>query len=404
MTENAASATSTQVKKRVRFDEDPTPTIKRSTKLQSPKALALSSLHLFCATLQPNLAPIFKSIGTEWIDIVSKHRSTITKAQKMVDDDDFIPRSARKVDFQFYVSTDVENSPEFTAIKEETDAIVVNFRKTCKDQILKVMQVEVRILEARAKTFFVASIAKITKATLISNQNALPTLHKVVNTIMELNHELLLDETGISNSDFNDAYTLQNTLTTFPFPDDPVAGYAQEAHAQDRITAAAPSKINIIATLITPISELLSRERQIEVDISLKKLMTTDEQEAANEATQTRMDVETSIDKELISEMINKATAEKTRTLRSELGQIKKLVKDLGDAKNTRRGQKPKGGASKGTKKVTSAVEGKSAASSHSPSTLKGTKKQAARKAGAQGNASTKKNRKPKPKKGAKKK
>ena len=59
------------------------------------------------------------------------------------------------------------------------------------------------------------------------------------------------------------------------------------------------------------------------------------------------MDLEDSVDKELLDELIQKTTEKKTKDLRSEIGQLKKLINDL-KAKNYPRG--PASGAS--TKKV----------------------------------------------------
>ena len=44
------------------------------------------------------------------------------------------------------------------------------------------------------------------------------------------------------------------------------------------------------------------------------------------------------MDKELIEEMINKATENKTKALRSELGQLKKLIVDMNNGVKERRG------------------------------------------------------------------
>ena len=66
------------------------------------------------------------------------------QATKMMDDDDFIPRSARNSSkFEFYVPKSVEDLPEFAEIKDETETIVMNYRKALKQQILKVMKVEI---------------------------------------------------------------------------------------------------------------------------------------------------------------------------------------------------------------------------------------------------------------------
>ena len=373
MAEETAPTTSVNANKRVRFEtiEDDTPK-KVTNKSQSPKALALHSLGSFSAMLQPDLGTVLKNLGTEWIDIIVKYRSKTTQVLKMLEDDDYIPHSVPTVDFKFYVSREAEDNAEFTIIKEDTAAAILEFRKTIKSQIIKAMRVEITLLEQRAKKHFLHAVTTVTKATLISARANVASLNRIVNSIMEFNHEQLLDEAGLNYAEFCAQYKLMYGITRFPFEDnpDPNSDITPELHRQQRIKDAAPSKINILATLITPIEIFISREKDIETSITLKKLITTEEVEKSSEDTQTRMDLEGSVDTELLKEMIDKSTIDKTKSLRSEIGQLKKLVKDL-SSKKEGRGQS--GGASTTLKKKTKTQKGKgngkaTAATQRSPS------------------------------------
>ena len=75
--------------------------------------------------------------------------------------------------------------------------------------------------------------------------------------------------------------------------------------------------------MITPLNELISREKNIEATITLKKLLTSDDQEKANSETQTRLDAETSIDHQLVSKLIAKTTSEKHNRSVLILGSLK---------------------------------------------------------------------------------
>ena len=55
----------------------------------------------------------------------------------MDDDSEFIPRSARMVNFGFRVTKVVENSLEFLAIKADTDTLVLEFKLALKQQVMK---------------------------------------------------------------------------------------------------------------------------------------------------------------------------------------------------------------------------------------------------------------------------
>ena len=356
MTMETAPDATREMNKRVRFAEEPstapTASSTKSAKL-SPKTAALNSLHSFTASLHSNLKPIFDNLGEEWLDIISRHRSKMLQATKMIDDDDFIPRSARNSSkFEFYVPKSVEDLPEFTEIKDETETIVLTYRKALKQQILKVMKVEIEQLEKRAQLLFIKGCYMITKATLISESSSLATIHHTVATIMEFNHAPILENVGISYEEFNAAYKLEHVIATYPPVLTPLDNQTNEDFDAARIKQSFPSKTNILATLIHPLDVLLAREKAIEIDLSLKKLNAEEAQGKANEDTQDRIDAEMSIDNELISERIRKETNESTKSLRSELGQLKKLVRDLtnqgnnSEPKKATRGRQPTRGAS----------------------------------------------------------
>ena len=407
MAEETAPTTSVNANKRVRFDniKDDAPK-KTTTKAKSPKALALDSIGSFSEMLQPDLGTIFKNLGTEWIDIIVKYRSKATQVTKMIEDDDYIPHSVPTVDFKFFVSREAEDNAEFTVIKEDTDAAILEFRKTLKSQIIKAMKVEITLLEQRAKKHFLHAITTVTNATLISNRVNVARTNRIINTLMEFNHEQLLDQSGLTYEEFCDAFKLANAITSFPFTDDPdpLSHITDDEHRQQRIKDAAPSKINIIATLITPIDIFIARELDIETSISLKKLLTTEAVEKSSEDTQTRMDLEGSVDTELLKEMIDKSTVDKTKSLRSEIGQLKKLVKDLSSKKG---GRGQAGGASTTLKKSTKKPRGKDKGKatkatqrSPSPSARKNNRAPRGQRADAQGKDSSKKPQKNPRKKG----
>ena len=66
----------------------------------------------------------------------------------MDDDADFIPRSARLVNFEFRVTKKVENHPEFRVIKTDTDSLVHEFRLALKQKIADTLRIECSILRA----------------------------------------------------------------------------------------------------------------------------------------------------------------------------------------------------------------------------------------------------------------
>ena len=72
----------------------------------------------------------------------------------------------------------------------------------------------------------------------------------------------------------------------------------------------------------------------IETDLSPKKLHATSTLEAATEAARECLDVETSVDKELLDSVICEEVKHKTKKLSSELGQLEMKLQTLGATTN----------------------------------------------------------------------
>ena len=75
-----------------------------------------------------------------------------------------------------------------------------------------------------------------------------------------------------------------------------------------------PSRLLILGVFTRPGTAYFDRADAIKVDISLKKLFTTNTLEDATEATKERLDAETSVDSRLLEEIVRKGIAAKTKT------------------------------------------------------------------------------------------
>ena len=185
-----------------------------------------------------------------------------------------------------------------------------------------------------------------------------------------------MDHTDLTQADFYNGYTKLHAITTFPIasrtnPAQADEGQMEDAPAtqpipqadaqQDAIRQrddALPSKALLLATFTRPAKAYFDRVDAIEIDISLKKLHTTNTLEDSTDSTKARLDTETSVDKDLLDDIIRQEVAAKTKKFNSELGQLKRLVTQLTGqhktptnrpsivAKNTRRGPTPTRGAS----------------------------------------------------------
>ena len=186
----------------------------------------------------------------------------------------------------------------------------------------------------------------------------------------------LLDHTDLTEEEFTKCYKDVHALATFPFPmrthtpqadaedmtDAPQAAQPQENDGQQEAIKlrddSLPSKALLLGTFSRPGKAYFDRMEAIEIDISLKKLHTTNTLEESTDATKNRLDAETSVDTELLDDIIRQKVESKTKKLNSELGQLKRQVSQLSNlkgasqrqpstnSKNSRRGQSTTQGAS----------------------------------------------------------
>ena len=352
MTSETASDAMKNTNKRVRTEEPTSalqglPSTTHVSTNQSPKGCALTSVSTFAVTLRRHLSPIVKKAAESHIDLLHKLITKMNQFTKMDDDSDFIPRSARMVNFDFRVTKKVENSPEFLAIKADTDTLVLEFKLALKQKIMKTLELECKLLREDLYAHLCINIHMVVQAFLITEQVNLDP-HKVISTILQFHFKELWDHTDLKLIEFYQLYKSAHALTTFPFPLDDLTTETHDdtttmnAEDTDTITFAHPScnaaKIIISGAFTTPGTAYFSRVEEIKIDISLKKLLATNKLEEATEATKNRLDAEISVDNDLLEDIIQKKVIARTKNLNSELGQLKKQMAALSTAKHANPG------------------------------------------------------------------
>ena len=404
MTSESATDAMNNSNKRVRFEEpSPMPSNSPSTTVQatnqSPKGVALTSVRTSVMSLRKHLSPIILKAGESHIDSLHKLLSKVRQFVKMEDDEEFIPRSARLVDFEFRTSKQVEDSPAFQAINAETITLVKEFRLALKSKIMATLKIEIELLKTELYEKLMKGINTCINAHLISEQSR-SNIHDIISTIYNEHFEDMLGHTDLDLDEFNKHYKTAFNLNVFPTNSTTLVMPGEDTDATttppisvqlQKITES--SKRLLYSTFTLPGILYFQRSTAIEIEISLKKLHTTDTIEEATIDTATRLTNETSIDTDILENLIAKAVAAQTKKLRSELGQLKKNsisarkhnakedAKGTKPAKTTKavnikRGQKPTGASS--TKKKSSKVQ------------------KPAQKAAAAANVSSKDKRKPK--------
>ena len=219
-------------------------------------------------------------------------------------------------------------------------------------------------------------------------------VHEIISTIYNTKFESILGNTDLELEDFNLHYKEAFALPVFPIiapvlttPATPNSNTEREIES---------SRLLLYSTFTNPGLLYFHRTEAIEIEISLKKLHATDELEEATIDTATRLTNETSVDTDLLNDLINASVIARTKKMSSEIGQLKKALAIKNDTSqpsvNNRRGPNAPGASS--TKKKSR--KKKPAPKATAP-------KVTAKKAGAATNATSKKPRK-QPNKSVKKK
>ena len=332
----------TNADKRVRFEEptsatsiiSPSPKIKQNS---SPKGVALHLVRIFVTSLRPHLSPIILKAGESHLDHLHKLLTKVRQLTKMEDDAEFIPRSARLVEFEFRTSKKVEDSPEFQTVKADTISLVSEFRLALKAKIIATLKIEIALLRTEMYENLMQSIHKCITAHLISDQKNLD-VHQIVSIMIKYHFTELFDHTDLKYDEFIMIYKKTHELqvfpiqTTTPIQAEPMAvdDGQDDSATTDADNALRPlaqsSKFIIFSVFTAPGRAYFTRATDIEIELTLKKFHSTDTQEEATVLTATRLTNETSVDNDLLESLITTQVSNRTKKLNSELGQLKKQL------------------------------------------------------------------------------
>ena len=135
----------------------------KSAKVKTPKALALASVEGHAASLHPQVSKIVLSYANKLIDTFHKLQQKESQLSKMVDNEDFIPRSAR-INFEFYLRPEIKQMDEFVTIQSNTMDLIKTFQFGLKSQIIETMKLDIVYLKNKLNAFFCELIFYTSKA------------------------------------------------------------------------------------------------------------------------------------------------------------------------------------------------------------------------------------------------
>ena len=373
MTTEYASDTMTTTNKRVRFTDpssEPSPILKTAGKPLTPKGLALMSVRTYASTLRKHLSPILLNAGETNINLTHSWTSKVRQLKKMEDDDEYLPRSTRNVDFEFRVTKQVEDTEEYKSINAETQIIMNDFRLSLKGKVKEVLIVEIKLIRESLIENLMKHLCLVVQAQLLTDGKKISP-HLMISTFMHYHHTTFLSQTDLEIEEFNVSYKKYHSLATYPLPtsehnpDNVEMAPEQPAlHAENHSYAiqlrddALICFKTVLATLSTPIKVYFERMDAIEVDISLKKLNSTAELEDAAATAKARLLLEPTTDPELVKDLIRCQVSSENAKLSAELGQLKKQLASLSPSKPatkkaTKKTRRSQNGGASSTKKVT---------------------------------------------------
>ena len=364
-----------QPSKRTRFEE-PSDSTAPSEPTKPPKSLAESFIRSSTASLQPQIAIIVEKLGKEHILLLSKKDNVIRTHQRMNDNEDFIPRSAR-IQFDLKGSKRAIELPEYKQLAEDTSTLVADFTKNLKKQIIKAAAIEIKAAETELRYHLSICLRIITSAFLINTNdtsNVDATVYKLASRFID--HISVNCKMNLAT--FVKIYKEVHTIETFP-PTAPTTAAATEAMVEDNNrndntispffrtqrqsnatattptttttapdTTAEPDDITKLKNIIEKVfvtSWLMFTQQQQKnkVTLELKKLATAYFTEKKTAEAVLPVDSEPAADKNELRALVRLETISETKNLSKQLEVLQKELSLL-KAKNIQ--QRGRGGAS----------------------------------------------------------
>ena len=334
---------------------------------KAPLALAEAHIRSHIASLHPQIASMLETHGFKHIMKLSNLYNKEKQILKMKEENDFYPRSVR-FEFKLHMTKAAEQRTDYTTLQEEVNTSLQTMKNTFKQHVITATEIEKRVIEDSLLSDFVTTTRLITQAFNIGSENV-ENVDTVVATIIENNHETLLQPIQSNLESFKTRYLADHNIASWPnIHIEPAA--ATQTQAQQQRTSAyfapreqqplpaaninnAPSRPTATSTLNATISRTLEsvfvtswntyldQIKKNEVSLQMKKLSANHGIEQSTDDANMLLDQEPTANPELVEVLITRKTTEATKQLRSEIADLTNQIKQL---KNDKRGR---GGASK---------------------------------------------------------
>ena len=360
--------------KRVSIQEQPTTTEKAPVKAKSPKAIALACVTGHASSLHPQVNKIITTYGEKYITTYAKITHKQEQYDRLVNNHEFIPRSAR-INFEFYVRPDVKESDEFRELQDDATKLIEDFQMNLKFKITRSVQLDINYLHNDLNKVICEFIHHSVKTFHLlndpsqTNPQISQTVAYIINNFGDnLLKHCRLDKTTFKklySEIFNDTIIESCTFTQFSNRDNPRNPYANNSsQATQNSDNVLPSQLNNISPFIDSLRNTLeiilgqsldnfnNQQYANKVSTKLEAYSTEVLSEKATVETIERMDTATSVTPQELQELVKKSTEAAVSPLQKEIQSLKSKLatKDKQKGKNSRQGG-PTGASSKNKSK-----------------------------------------------------
>ena len=241
----------TTMNKRVRFKSEPTTPV--SSAINTPPVkVALESVRAFSSTLHVSLAPVVKDIGEKHVSLFKNLHRKKKSFDKLKSNVETIPQSVNVLqDFKLRASNMTENTEEFASVSEDTTDIISTFRVSMKNQIMRILNLEIQDLREKYHRHYIAAIRQLAEAEFLSiTAEEKIDFHSKVSILFESDHDFFTN-IDIGYDVFCEKYKETHGLAIFPQPSGSIEDANQLLHKSQEL------KRIFQGTLVDPISSYL---------------------------------------------------------------------------------------------------------------------------------------------------
>jgi hypothetical protein len=225
-----------------------------------------------------------------------------------------------------------ESDPGYQSLKEETETLIAGFQKALKTKIIKVAELEVKLLKSQIQTNLATNLCVATKAILICD-TLMPDPHQIVNTILAWYAAPLLASFDLTVDDFRKLYCTTHSITTLP---PPIAGSIAAPVGHDVTPIPSPvfqAFIQIYRVIdnifLCPWTAYVGTPKRLAITAALCALQVEHFEPAATNNAAMLIDSEPAAEPPQLRAIVNAQVLRKTASLQKELSSLRAMISKL---------------------------------------------------------------------------